>query len=109
MVIVTYETKTILQNHWGNKAVVRITISLDEELEKKVKELQSMLVLSCGKGFSISKTINILLLGGIISQDNMHVLDWCKIRKFADGREVDLSDLSVEEYLKNIIALRHWV
>ena len=87
----------------------RITISLDKEVEQNLKELRKMLSERSGKEVSTSKTINLLLIAGMLSADRLHVVEWSKIRDFFDGRCPDLSKFNLEEFVPNATALRQWV
>ena len=74
----------------------RITISLEKEIEEKVKELQETLAKYSGKGVSTSKIINSLVIAGLLSTNRLHVVEWSKIRDFFDGKQPDLKGLVLE-------------
>ena len=88
---------------------MRITISLEKEVEEKIKQLQDELVKKAGKAWSISKTINVLLIGGILSQKSLHIRDWTTIKNYSDGKPIDLSDETIEEYVPYLSALEKMV
>ena len=103
-----------LENKHSNCARVdgemtRITISLDKEVEQKVKQLQESLSTYSGKVWSISKTINVLLVAGILSEGKFHINEWGLIQDFADGKRVFLQDAKLDEYVTNLVALKQWV
>lgn len=89
--------------------MARITISLEKVVEQKVKELQQMLSTHSGKGWSISKTINLLLFAGVLSEGKFHVNEWGLIQDFADGKRTYIEDVKLHEYVINLVALRQMV
>jgi hypothetical protein len=100
-----------LETNYQTEGIVisRITISLDEEVDQKIKELHEILLQKSEKGISTSKTINSLLIAGLLSTSRLHVVEWDKIRDFFAGKRPDLSEFSTEEFVLNIIAMRQWV
>jgi len=76
--------------------MVRITISLENELEAKIKEIQKQFALFSSENWSLSKIINMVLFGGIIGSKNLKICDWYTIRGFMDGEEKDLTCFPVE-------------
>ena len=87
----------------------RITISLDTVICEKIKQLQDQMSKKSKRGYSFSKTINILLLGGILGNEKLLIRDWNIIKDYSDGKEISLEDLLLDDYIDNLIALRQWI
>ena len=83
----------------------RITISLEKEIAEKIIELQQETTKKAGKSWSISKTINILVLGGILFHDKLYLADWNVVKDFADGKRIDVSEKNLAGYLTNLQAI----
>ena len=93
----------------GSEKRHRITISLDSAICDKIKQLQDQMEKKSGRGYSFSKTINILLMGGILGNERLNIRDWNMLRDYADGKTLFLDDLLVDEYIINLIALPQWI
>ena len=62
-----------------------------------------------GNNFSMSKIINMLLLGGIFASQRMTIQDWYAIKRFSEGNQLELEEFSLEDYVSNLVALRQIV
>jgi len=83
----------------------RTTISLEKELNKKIQGLQEILEKEFGTGWSLSKTINLLILGGILAQDKLTNHDRTLIRDFSEGKGLDLEKVSMDAYYENLFLI----
>ena len=83
----------------------RITISLDKVLDEKIQNLQGILEKEFGTGWSLAKTINLLILGGILAQERLAPPDWSLIRDLSEGRGIDLRDVSMHGYFENLFLM----
>lgn len=81
------------------RSLSRITISLDSEIVKKISELLEEMEKKTSRSWSMSKTINILILSGMLSQKKLQIGDWAILRDFAKGKRLDLADVNLEEFL----------
>ena len=89
------------------KKAKRVTISLEEELDEKISQLQIHLREIASEEWSMSKTINMLLLCGILSQDKLSMIDVGTIKEFTDGTKIRLDDISMESYVTSLISINH--
>ena len=89
------------------KKTKRVTISLEEGINEKISQLQIFLSDIVSEEWSMSKTINMLLLCGILSQDKLSMVDLGTIKEFTDGSKIRLSDISMESYVTSLISLKH--
>ena len=85
---------------------LRITISLDGAIKDRLLEIQQNFLSHTGEEWSMSKIINMVLLGGISADQKLGIHDWNTIKRFTDGRSTDISEIEVGGYVTNIVALR---
>jgi len=88
---------------------LRITISVEGVIEEKLKEIQRYLFSYTGEEWSMSKVINMILLGGILADKRLGIQDWYAIKKFTEGSYTAISDVEVANYIINIAALSQTV
>ena len=87
----------------------RRTLVLDGQIEAKLRELQGQLITTEGKNFSLSKIVNLLLLGGIFASEKLSSNEWFAIKAFYDGRKIDLDEMPLQEYILNLSTVGRWV
>lgn len=88
---------------------LRITISLEKTIEPKLQELQKLLSSFASEQWSMSKVINMILLGGLLAHSKLGLQDWQMIKGFGDGRSISLEDIDISEYIANLAALKQMV
>jgi len=88
---------------------IRITISVEDRIESKISQLHNLMSSHCGNKFSMSKVINMLLLGGIMTSQRMTTQDWHAMKRFTDGQKLELEEFTLEDYISNLTALRQIV
>jgi len=86
----------------------RLTISLDGQIEDKLKEIQNQLNIMTEDAWSLSKIVNMVLLGGIFGSTSMKICDWHSIKRFMDKEEKNLFVMPVE-YVAYFAALEQVV
>lgn len=89
----------------SNKKMIRITISLNDQIQEKLFDLQKYLIKKNNKPHSISKIINTVLVAGILSSTKLSIYDWGVVKSFLDGKKIDLKEMAADEYVTNISAL----
>jgi len=85
-------------------SMTRITISINAEVEAKLKEIQQHLSLIDEKPQSMSKVINMVLVAGIIGSSKLSAYEWVIIKSFTQGKRIELKTTVGEEYRLNILA-----
>jgi len=88
------------------KKTKRITISIEEGIEEKISQLQVYLSDIASEEWSLSKTINMLLLCGILTQDKISMVNLGKIREFSDGTKIRLNDIEMDAFVTSLVALK---
>jgi len=83
----------------------RITISLDGQICQKITELHELMEGEIGNGWSKAKTINLLILGGILAQNRLQAPDWQVLHNLSEGQKIDLDYFKLDEYLENILLI----
>jgi hypothetical protein len=97
-------SKLRIRKKWSaNGKAHRITISLDQEICKKTRQLQEKIECEVGTGWSTAKTLNILVLAGLLSQKSLHVTDWEMIRNLSHGRKISIDELDLDHFLENLL------
>ena len=84
----------------------RITISIEEGIDQKISQLQTHLRDIACEEWSTSKTINMILLCGILSHNSLNLRDLGKVKEFTDGSKIGLEDINMESYVSNLAALK---
>lgn len=104
------ELKPRVKKSWSASGKMhRITISLDKQICTQIRSFNKQMEEQVGSGWSLAKTINILVLGGVLAQEKLHVNDWNTIRNLSDGFKISISDITFDEYVNNLVAIRRWV
>ena len=82
----------------------RITISLVQELEEQLRKIQGGLIQGKKEDVSFTTTINLVLLSGILSTNNLSDDTLISIKKFMNGDiiQFDLEN-QIEEYINELI------
>lgn len=102
-------SKYYLKRSSRERKSLRITISVEGVIEEKIKEIQRHLFSYTGEEWSMSKIINMILLGGILADKKLGIQDWYTIKRFTEGRYADVANTEVANYIINIAALRQVV
>lgn len=87
----------------------RRTIVLDGQIEAKLRELQGQLIASEGKNYSLSKILNLLLLGGIFATSKLDSDEWRIIQEFAKGNKISLRGITLDSYGNHLSNVGMWV
>ena len=85
-----------------SKLPLRHTIVIDSEIESILKELQAHLIETQGKSCSLSHTINLLLLGGIIASDKLTPDDWSILKLYHRRKKIHLNLISQQNWHTNL-------
>ena len=88
-----------------SKLPLRHTIVIDSEIESILKELQAHLIETQGKSCSLSHTINLLLLGGIIASDKLTPDDWSILRLYHKHKKIRLDQTLQQNWHTNLFEL----
>lgn len=68
----------------------RLSITLDQVLEDKLRDIQGGLIQGRKADVSFTTTVNVVLLAGILASDKLDEKDWEMIRDFLDKEALNL-------------------
>ncbi|MBI5378445.1 MAG: hypothetical protein HZA82_07470 [Thaumarchaeota archaeon] len=69
----------------------RLSITLNDTLEEKLRDIQGGLIRGRKADVSFTTTVNSVLLAGILASDKLDEEDWAMIRGFLDEEELNLN------------------
>ena len=80
----------------------RRTITIDKNLEAKLRDLQGQLIMSGNKNWSLSAILNGVILAGIIGSPKLGKEDWKIIKLFLKKTNVNLKRYPIKDYIENL-------
>ena len=80
----------------------RRTITIDTDLEKKLRDIQGQLILASNKNWSLSAILNVVVLAGIVGSSSLGKDEWKVIKSFLKGNKPNLRRLATSEYVENL-------
>ena len=80
----------------------RRTITIDKDLEAKLRDLQGQLIMSGNKNWSLSAILNGVVLAGIICSPKLGKEDWKIIKLFLKKNNVNLKRYTIKDYIENL-------
>ncbi len=81
------------------------SITMDREIEIKVRRIQARLIEKTDKTWSMSMVLNILVTGGLLYTKKMSKKDWQKIRSMVEQKTINFDDSVIMDFVKKISAL----
>jgi len=81
----------------------RKTISIDDELEETLRDIQSRFIKVDSKSWSLSRIVNLVLMSAIINSNDLTINDWNKLRSYIKGRELSLADTNKHRFVENLV------
>lgn len=80
----------------------RRTITIDKDLEAKLRDLQGQLIMAGNKSWSLSAILNGVILAGIIGSSKLGKEDWKIIKSFLKKNNVNLKRYPIKDYIENL-------
>ena len=81
----------------------RRTITMDVDLEKRVRDIQGQLIVASNKNWSLSAILNIVVLAGIMGgSSSLSNAEWNVIKSFLKGDKPNLRQFTISGYVKNL-------
>ena len=80
----------------------RRTITIDVDLEAKLRDLQGQLIMVGRKNWSLSAILNGVIQAGIIGSPKLGKDDWKIIKSFLKKKDVNLRRYTIKDYIKNL-------
>ncbi|HEY8109237.1 MAG TPA: hypothetical protein VIG05_00010 [Candidatus Nitrosotenuis sp.] len=78
------------------------SITLDREIEIKVRKIQARLIEKTDKSWSMSMVLNILVTGGLLYTKRMSKEDWQKIRSMVEQKTINFDNSVVMDFVKKV-------
>jgi len=80
----------------------RRTITIDPDLEKKLRDIQGQMIVASNKNWSLSAILNVVVLAGIVGSSSLGKDEWKVIKSFLKGNKPNLRRLATSEYVENL-------
>ena len=81
----------------------KISITINTFLEEKLREIQSQLISNTKTSWSLSGTINVLIMSSLLALDKLSREDFYKIKYFIESGKVTLDNRTIRDYVSRII------
>ncbi|MBI5146529.1 MAG: hypothetical protein HZA84_04845 [Thaumarchaeota archaeon] len=78
------------------------SITLEKEIETKVRKIQARLIEKTDQSWSISMVLNILVTGGLTHTKKMSKSEWQKVKTMVEQKEVSFDDSMITDFVKKI-------
>ncbi|MBI5378327.1 MAG: hypothetical protein HZA82_06860 [Thaumarchaeota archaeon] len=78
------------------------SITLEKEIETKVRKIQARLIEKTDQSWSISMVLNMLVTGGLMHTKKMSRSDWQKVRAMVEQKAVSFDDSMITDFVKKI-------
>ena len=78
------------------------SITLEKEIETKVRKIQARLIEKTDQSWSISLVLNMLVTGGLLYTKKMSKSDWQEVRFMVEEKNVHFDDGIIADFIKKI-------
>lgn len=78
------------------------SITMDREIEIKVRRIQARLIEKTDKTWSMSMVLNILVTGGLLYTKKLSKKDWQKIRSMVEQKTINFDDAVIMDFVKKV-------
>lgn len=78
------------------------SITLEKEIETKVRKIQARLIEKTDQSWSISMVLNMLVTGGLSHTKKMSKSEWQKVKTMVEQKEVSFDDSMITDFVKKI-------
>ncbi len=79
------------------------SITINTVLEEKLRDMQSQLISSSKASWSLSGTVNVLIMTGLLALDKLSREDFQKIKNFIESGKVTLDNKTIRDYVSRVI------
>lgn len=80
----------------------RLTIVIDPEIDSKLREIHGQLIAADSKNYSFSKIVNMMLLAGIMSAEQLDHEHWHTIKSTLEHKKMKLDYIPSSGYLAKL-------
>ncbi len=78
------------------------SITLEKEIETKVRKIQARLIEKTDQNWSMSSVINLLITGGLMQTKKMSKNDWQKIKELVDEKTISFDKSLIADFVKKL-------
>jgi hypothetical protein len=78
------------------------SITLEKEIETKVRRIQGRLIEKTGRSWSLSEVLNILVTAGLQQTKRMSRAEWQRILQSVDNKTINFDDSTISDFIKKI-------
>lgn len=78
------------------------SITLEKEIETKVRRIQARLMEKTDKNWSMSAVLNILITAGLMQTKKMDGADWQKIKTLVDEKAISFDESLIADFVRKI-------
>ena len=78
------------------------SITLEKEIEIKIRKIQARLIEKTDKSWSMSIVLNMLVTGGLLYTKRMSRAEWQKIRASVEQKTVNFDDSLILDFVRKI-------
>lgn len=78
------------------------SITLEKEIETKVRRIQGRLIEKTDRSWSLSEVLNILVTAGLQQTKKMNRAEWQKILQSVDNKTINFDDSTISDFIKKI-------
>ncbi len=82
------------------------SITINTVLEEKLREVQSMLIRESKTSWSLSRTVNVLLIIGLLGVRNLSKEDLHKIQYFIENDKILLDNKKIMSHIGRIVKVQ---
>jgi len=87
----------------------RMTITLDDFLQKELRKIQGKLIQDTGEDWSFTTIVNMVILGGLLSSERLKKKDWEIIGGFLLEEKLSLDvEAGVDSLASHALEARGW-
>jgi len=80
----------------------RRTITIDTDLEKKLRDIQGQMIVASNKNWSLSAILNVVVLAGIVGSSSLDKDEWKVIKSFLKDGKPNLRQFATSSYVQNL-------
>jgi hypothetical protein len=78
------------------------SITLEREIETKVRKIQARLIEKTDKTWSLSTVLNILITAGLLHTRKISGGEWQKIRSLVEKKTINFDEATISDFVKKI-------
>ena len=80
----------------------KVSITIDSDIESKLRKIQSRYIDSIGENCNLSMLINLVLATGLVATKRLKKEDWRQIRSILEGKKIPFDCKTAKEYVEKL-------